>query len=245
MHGKEQERWNEDCGRHWWGRGHYAVFRALMSGALRGREGNAGRCLDIGCSGGAMAEFLRRYGRVCGFDISLDGLSYCSGSFPVVQADALAVPFKDKSFDIITLLDVAEHVEDDGALFGEVARVAREGALVFVSVPAFMFFWRSHDVRYGHRRRYTPGMLRRALSPHPFIMEKMVYLHAHFFLPLLVSAMTDRCFVKNFGKEDDFISAGALGDRLLLETLLLESRLARWGSLPLGISLFCVLKRTG
>jgi ubiquinone/menaquinone biosynthesis C-methylase UbiE len=238
---KEQERWNDVLARHWWGKGHYAVVKALMSEALSGRQRSGAVCLDIGCSGGVMAEFLRGYGKIFGFDISADGLAYGSGGFPVVQADALAIPFKDASFDIITALDVAEHVEDDSRLFSEACRVAKKGCLVFVNVPVFMFFWRSHDVRYGHRRRYTrPGLLK-LLRPYPLTVEKMVYLHAHFVLPLAVSALMDRVCPK----KDDFVSFGPVGDRLLLESLLLESRLARRFAMPTGIFLFCVLRKTG
>ena len=220
------------------------MVKALMSRALSGKERAEAVCLDIGCSGGVMAQFLRGYGRVYGFDISREGLSYRCPSFPVVQADALAVPFKNASFDIITALDVAEHVADDSLLFSEAARVAKKDCLVFVNVPAFMALWRSHDVRYGHRRRYTRAGLLKVLRPFPFTVEKMIFLHAHFILPLLVSALMDRAFPKKLGIRDDFVSFGAFADRLLLGSLLLESRLARFGALPAGISLFCVLRKT-
>lgn len=56
--------------------------------------------------------------------------------------------------DLVLLMDVLEHVDDDlGLLRSYVERVPR-GALFLISVPAFPFLWSDHDVFLEHRRRY-------------------------------------------------------------------------------------------
>lgn len=56
--------------------------------------------------------------------------------------------------DLVLLMDVLEHVDDDlGLLRSYVDRVPR-GALFLISVPAFPFLWSDHDVFLEHRRRY-------------------------------------------------------------------------------------------
>lgn len=245
MYNIEQERWNDVLNNHWWGLGHYAIIETLIKAQLRissARRNNL-RCLDVGCSGGTTLGFLKQFGQAYGFDISSDGLSYCADRSGVIQADATKIPFKNESFDLITVLDVAEHVADDGMLFREIYRIAKKGGTVFVNVPAFAFLWRSHDVRYGHKRRYSKSSITRLALKHCFTIEKAIYLHAHFMAPLLFSALTDRLSGKCPGARDDFISFGPLFDTLLLNTLLLERRLSRYVALPLGISLFLTLKK--
>jgi hypothetical protein len=60
-------------------------------------------------------------------------------------------------FDVVLMLDVAEHVADDEAFLRQVVEhnLAPEG-LLLLAVPAWPALWTSHDVRLGHVRRYTP-----------------------------------------------------------------------------------------
>ena len=243
MQREEQERWNAVLSRHWWGRGHYAVVKELIADSIRRIGKDDLRCLDIGCSGGLMIGFLKQFGKAYGFDISYDGLLYGADLGVVVQADAARIPFKEDAFDLVTILDVAEHADDDNILFEEAGRVARKDAVIFINVPAFPIFWRSHDVKYGHKRRYVRADIERLARKYFFKVEQIRYLHAHFVAPIFLSMLLDRFRGDRFGKRDDFISAGPIGDELLLKTLLLERRLRKYISVPCGISLFCVLRK--
>jgi len=57
--------------------------------------------------------------------------------------------------DLVLLMDVVEHVDDDAGLLREYMRKSRDDANFLISVPAFQFLWSAHDVFLGHRRRYT------------------------------------------------------------------------------------------
>lgn len=52
-----------------------------------------------------------------------------------VQGDATALPFEDASFDVVTMFDLLEHVENDGAVASEALRVLRPGGWVLVTTP--------------------------------------------------------------------------------------------------------------
>lgn len=56
--------------------------------------------------------------------------------------------------DLVLLLDVLEHVEDDVGLLSEYAKKVPIGAEFLISVPAFQFLWSAHDVFLEHKRRY-------------------------------------------------------------------------------------------
>jgi hypothetical protein len=62
--------------------------------------------------------------------------------------------------DMYLFLDVLEHVEDDGSLLSSSLIHAVSGALVVISVPAFMHLWSGHDEYLGHYRRYRINELR-------------------------------------------------------------------------------------
>ena len=57
--------------------------------------------------------------------------------------------------DLVLMMDVLEHVDDDVALAAEYVAKVKSGARFLVSVPAFQFLWSGHDMFLEHRRRYT------------------------------------------------------------------------------------------
>lgn len=56
--------------------------------------------------------------------------------------------------DLVLLMDVLEHVDDDVGLLEEYVNKVPSGARFLISVPAFKFLWSGHDVFLDHRRRY-------------------------------------------------------------------------------------------
>lgn len=68
-------------------------------------------------------------------------------------------------FDLVLLLDVLEHVEDDAGLLASLAgeSLAPRGHLL-LSVPAWPVLFGGHDRDLSHRRRYRPRDCRRLLE---------------------------------------------------------------------------------
>lgn len=60
-------------------------------------------------------------------------------------------------FDLVVMIDVAEHVPDDRAFLSNIVQrnVASDGRVLF-AVPAWPWLWTTHDERLRHERRYTP-----------------------------------------------------------------------------------------
>jgi len=94
---------------------------------------NEQRVLDIGCGRGDLLEILSGRAKAFGLDLSVEALRRCKS--PVVKASATALPFGDKSLDIVCLTDLLEHLNDADhrRVLKEVDRVARH--YIFVSVP--------------------------------------------------------------------------------------------------------------
>ena len=87
-------------------------------------------------------------------------------------SDVTALPFRDRSFDLVCAFDIVEHVEDDHGVFAELSRVARKGASVVLSVPLHQGRWTAFDALVGHVRRYEPDQLLALLREHRLALER-------------------------------------------------------------------------
>jgi SAM-dependent methyltransferase len=78
---------------------------------------------------------------------------------PVARGDLRALDLPDAAFDGAACGEVLEHVEDDRAALGELARVLRHGGVLVATVPAGPERMDWVDAWAGHRRRYAADAL--------------------------------------------------------------------------------------
>lgn len=115
----------------------------LRLGFIDRHAGLAGkRVLDVGCGGGILSESMARLGaEVTGIDLAKKSLKVAqlhsleSGiavDYRCVAAEALAEE-APASWDVVTCLEMLEHVPDPDSVVGACARLARPGGLVFFS----------------------------------------------------------------------------------------------------------------
>jgi ubiquinone/menaquinone biosynthesis C-methylase UbiE len=101
---------------------------------LRGKKDL--KILDLACGGGW--KFLTEYGQVTGVDLSQNSLLNAKKVYRTVhQADALKLPFKDQSFDVVTSIDFFEHIAPSKkpACLVEIYRVLKPGGMVLKYIP--------------------------------------------------------------------------------------------------------------
>jgi len=100
------------------------------------------KILDVGFGLGYGLNILSIKSReVNGIDVDVKVLDYCAntlvGKNPRLKIlkifDGYNLPFSDDTFDVVTCVDVIEHVEDYNRLIKEMLRVSRKG--VFLSTP--------------------------------------------------------------------------------------------------------------
>ena len=82
---------------------------------------------------------------------------------------------------IVIMMDVLEHIEDDYAILEEIQNKTGEHAYFFITVPAFMSVWSSHDVYLGHYRRYRLPMLRDLLNSQSVSISNDYYIYGAIF----------------------------------------------------------------
>lgn len=173
--------------RHWWFVARRRIVLEELRRALGNRPDHTPRILDIGCGGGATLRELGRLGEAAGVDPdagAVDAARVRAGCDVRLGSLPGDIPFEDGSFDVVTLLDVLEHVDDDAGALDTVSRLLRPGGILLCTVPAFAFLWSEHDVLNEHRRRYTRRQLRARLEGAGLRVRKLSYYNTLLFAPI-------------------------------------------------------------
>jgi SAM-dependent methyltransferase len=156
-----KERPEQGFTRHPWELARYAFFRRLIEGS---RTGNAPiSVLDVG-AGDAWFSSRLIPSLANGSHATCWDVGYDEAELPPAFADSHLVATRkrpDERFDLVMLLDVAEHVEDDRAFVSEIVQscLKPDGVLLF-SVPAWAALTTARDLALGHHRRYSPAQVR-------------------------------------------------------------------------------------
>lgn len=95
-----------------------------------------GRALDLGCAYGGYGEALLAYGfDVTSLDLNLSPVMGECVRRSFVQADALSLPFRDVTFDLVFCASLLEHVDTPLRLLDEVRRIVVPSGWIYVSFP--------------------------------------------------------------------------------------------------------------
>jgi ubiquinone/menaquinone biosynthesis C-methylase UbiE len=225
---------------HWFFVGRRRILSRLMDGLLKGVE--EPRILDVGCGTGATMGFLEQYGQVTGIDVSLKAVRYCraQGGSRLCLADGESLPFTDGSFDLVTALDLLEHLADEAGGLREIWRVLKYGGRMVILVPAFMFLWSDFDRFSGHYRRYTRGQLRERVEEAGFQIARLSYFNTLLFPVVWGIRMFKNLLSRwwTFKSDLEMPTPGLNG--LLAGILSLEGGLIGLHDLPYGVSLVCI-----
>ncbi|MEK7068311.1 MAG: class I SAM-dependent methyltransferase [Patescibacteria group bacterium] len=228
-------------GAHWWFRGRRAVFLDVLR-----RYAPTGALLDVGLGTGAnAAEFTRRGYAVTGLEPSTEAIAFAKEKVPDLRVIASPFPAREieaGTFDIVVLLDVIEHLEDDAHALKEVFRILRPGGIVLVTTPAFMFLWSDHDALAHHYRRYRKGELMRKLHG-AGLVPAMVSYYNFFLFPAIAAVRVAQNLLGVKKTESDFSSTPGFLNGMLATLFGAERFLLRLGPLPWGVSLIAVAKK--
>jgi len=164
----------EEDRHHWWFQGRLRVLLAALRAALPRRRL---RLLELGCGSGNVMRALGEFGDVVGMEpderliaaARADGLDVRRGTIPadLVVAEGWA--------DVVLLLDVLEHLDDEAAALATARRALTAGGTLIITVPAFGWLWSAHDRALGHRRRYSARQLRRVVERAGFAVTRVTY----------------------------------------------------------------------
>lgn len=246
MQQEHQRRYYELGQGYWWLAGKYRIVRDVVDRGFH-PAGPTPRILDLGCGPGNLLDHLRGRGEPFGSDFSPDALGFARGRGyqRLFRADFQRLPVKTETFDLVTCIDVLEHLPDDRTAAAELARVLRPSGLLVVTVPAFQFLWGDHDVLYGHHRRYRVGQVRELLSSAGLDVLRASYFEPLFLPPLWLFRKLKKLggSRRSLSGRDDFISLPRPLNWLLTHVLASERFLLRHVDLPFGVTLLAVARK--
>jgi SAM-dependent methyltransferase len=226
---------------HWW----FRAKHRLVLDELR-REQVAGVVADVGAGTGGLLDRLGAAGfRAIGMELdegALDHARAAESRLALVRSVAEAVPVRSGGATAVTLLDVLEHLDDDVAALRELARVVGPGGLLLVAVPAYQWAWSGHDVRLGHRRRYSRTQLRAVAEEAGLDVRRCTHFHS-WLTP--VAYAVRRTPLRRLAKEDAAEEA-SMGspwmNRLLQRVTDVERTWLASRDLPIGLSILLVAR---
>lgn len=120
----------------------YSIHTRLREFHLRRLLGNhcRGYLLDVGCGLGYLTEAVGGGFVRTGVDLDFSALKENSrrGLNNMLQANAIKLPFKEGSFDIIICSELLEHLQDgmDKSALREMARILKPGGRLLITVPS-------------------------------------------------------------------------------------------------------------
>ncbi|MFM9978430.1 MAG: class I SAM-dependent methyltransferase [Sphingomonadaceae bacterium] len=224
---------------HWWYRARREVLASVIARRIAFPENP--QILEIGCGTGHNLSMLARFGAVDAIEIDAAARSVASARLGKPVGDAplpelTGVPAAQ--YDLVALLDVLEHVEDDRAALRAIAMRLRPGGTILVTVPQFPWMWSGHDVANHHFRRYTKTTLRAAIDE----AGLAVSLLANFNSLLFPLAAADRLIARATGREGSDDSPPPAPINALFQRIFgLERYLVGRVPMPPGVSLIALL----
>lgn len=132
-----------------------------------------GKILDIGCGFGVLVAMAAQQGRsIQGLDTSVHMIAGSQDYLKSLNLDPNLVSLttiekladQNAQFDVITMIDVLEHIEDSKGFLQILETILAPNGRLVLSVPAHPEFYDNRDITLGHFRRYDIPMLKDDLA---------------------------------------------------------------------------------
>ncbi len=154
------------------------IFREIKKVILKYK--NSGELLDIGAGTGAFLNFMKDSFKTSGVELGSAAREFaCSKGLNVIAAPIEKLPIKDQQYDIVTIIDVLEHLTDPKQAMIEIYRVLKEGGLLYIKVPNYKVQASKQSV-LNFLRLSNEGMMGN-------------YVHINHFCPTSLKELSKKC----------------------------------------------------
>lgn len=226
---------------YWWFLVRHRIVRRLITRSL-GRK--PASILDIGAGAGGFLSEMVEEGFVARADVlALEPSPEAQAVLAARQLPILSAPLSELATvevqpfpEVVTLLDVLEHLDEPVRTLLDISRRLPEGGHLVILVPALPSLWSTWDELLHHKRRYTRRALREHLAQGGFDVVALQYCFAGITLPAWYRAR----FGMASAEAGQFARVSPWLNALLVSLFDLESRFPWW---PLGTTLAAVGRR--
>lgn len=227
---------------HWW----FVARRKIIASIIDGLSlGSDSKIMDAGCGNGDNLEFLSKYGELVAIEREDNALERAkSRQIGKVVKGELPDNFPsdiNKENDLIVLLDVLEHIDDDEKSLSMLKNWAKNNARLLITVPAYQFLWTRHDELHHHKRRYTVGQLKKIIENNGWKVNYISYFNSFLFPLALMVRLKDKVFPPS--KIDGLNMPNRYINLLFEKIFSLEASALGRFSFPFGLSIIVVAEK--
>ena len=231
---------------YWWFAGRRQLVESLIARFVpSAAAGSQSVLLDVGCGTGAMSAGMQRWGHVVSLDFTRLALQFAArrGLSGMLQADALNIPLRSESVDLVVALDVLEHLPQDRPAVQEFMRVLRPGGVVVATVPADPRLWSEHDVALMHYRRYRIAEVGSLFANAGFNCRKLAHCMTLLYPIVRAQRRLSARRPPNDPPQAALPMVPAPINGLLRAILSAENQVAARTRLPFGLTIVCVAQK--
>lgn len=228
-------------GDYWWHKGKRLYVLSLIRKFVKSKNP---KILDVGCGTGYLLKELGDLGEAWGVDKSPASLSFCRkrGLKKLRRLDIEKKSFPGIKFDVVTALDVVEHIKDDLTAMKNVAKSLKPGGVFIFAAPAYPRLWSYWDEAAGHYRRYDGSGLTKLFRKSGFKIEYIRFTNTLVFIPaVLVRFLKQKAKIQE--SASDFVKVPDFINQILYFALKLEMFISFTVPLPFGLSYIVVARK--
>jgi SAM-dependent methyltransferase len=225
---------------HWW----FVARRKLLDRAIGQLSlPESAEIFEAGCGTGGNLAMLARHGQVYAMELDETARLFASDlQLGEVQPGCLPddLPFPDRKFDLIVLLDVLEHLEEDTASLQALATKLKASGWLLVTVPAYAWLWSKQDELLHHKRRYVLPNLEQVVRAAGYKVHFVSYFNFVLF-PLIAGVRRLQGLLGKGGNETNM--PPKLINQMLTFLFAFESHVIGRLSLPFGVSILLLAQK--
>jgi SAM-dependent methyltransferase len=206
--------------------------------------------MEIGCSSGFLiSELVASFPDACviGADVVKDPLYRLAKRLPgvpLIRFDLLQCPLPAQSVDVLIMLNVLEHIEDDVGAMRQAFQLLKPGGVLIAEVPAGKALYDSYDEELQHFRRYASSELTDKLSAVGFAVCRKSHLGFILFPAFAaVKLMNKRASARKHVTVVREQAASTASNGLVRVAMEIESRWLSRFHLPFGIRALATARR--
>ena len=229
--------------KHWW----FVARRRILQQVIRklNLPTNA-QILEAGCGTGGNLKMLSRYGQVSAMELDEIACQLANqrqvtqvkrGSLP------LNIPFNSEDYDLIVILDVIEHLDDDLSALEALYYKLKPGGYLLVTVPAYMFLWSEHDEINHHKRRYRLKELKQVVRKAGYQVNYGSYFNTILFPLIAIARGLSKLLPKQNQNSNDLKLPSKLVNKILQRIFASERYLINRFILPFGVSVLLLARK--